>query len=166
MKSAEGSAFSLPLKGGGTGWGSTAQRLESSLRRDTDPLPASPFQGEVKKDAVTPASAVLNCRQRDPAGIDRKAWCYVHPFNSRVTRDSITRMPASLSLRQGTTAKFSPPCCLKTAAFSTAISSNVSRQSAEKPGVITSRFLHPRSASVWTVSMVAGVNHSARPNRD
>jgi hypothetical protein len=52
------------------GWGSAAQRLESSLRRDTDPLPASPFQGEVKKDAVTPASsAVLNCRQRDPAGI-------------------------------------------------------------------------------------------------
>ena len=52
------------------GWGSGAQRLGSSLLRDTDPLPASPFQGEVKKDAVTPASsAILNCRQCDTAGI-------------------------------------------------------------------------------------------------
>ena len=43
-------------------------------------------------------------------------------------------MPGSLSLRQGIAANCSPPLCLKISAFSCAISSSVSRQSAEKPG--------------------------------
>ena len=50
---------------------------------------------------------------------------------------------ARLSLRQGMAAKFSPPACLKISAFSMAISSSVSRQSAEKPGVMTARFFTP-----------------------
>ena len=43
-------------------------------------------------------------------------------------------MPGSLSFRQGMAANCSPPLCLKISAFSCAISSSVSRQSAEKPG--------------------------------
>ena len=63
-------------------------------------------------------------------------------------------------------AKFSPPCLRKISAFSTAISSSVSRQSAAKPGVITARFFTPRSASAFTVWSVQGCSHSARPKRD
>ncbi len=53
-------------------------------------------------------------------------------------------MPGSLSFRQGMAAKFSPPWRLKMWAFSIAISSSVSRQSAAKPGITTARFLTPR----------------------
>src|SRR5262249_38862892 len=78
----------------------------------------------------------------------------IHPCNSRRTRCAITRMPASLSLRQGMAANFSPPLALKICAFSTAISSNVSRQSAEKPGVTTARFFTPLRANASTVLSV------------
>ena len=66
----------------------------------------------------------------------------------------IISMPASLSLRQGMAAKLVPPLRLNTRAFSTAISSSVSRQSAEKPGVRTTRFLTPFLASALTVWIV------------
>src|SRR5919109_317881 len=56
----------------------------------------------------------------------------------------MTSMPGALSLRHGMVAKFSPPCFLKIRAFSTAISSSVSRQSAAKPGMMTAIFLTPR----------------------
>jgi len=59
----------------------------------------------------------------------------------------MTSMPASLSLRQGMAANCSPPLCLNIPAFSWAISSSVSRQSAEKPGVTTAMRRTPSFAS-------------------
>ncbi len=73
--------------------------------------------------------------------------CQIHPSSSRSAICRITSMPGALSLRQGIAAKFSPPCFLKMCAFSTAISSSVSRQSEEKPGVMTARFFTPLPAS-------------------
>ena len=63
-------------------------------------------------------------------------------------------------------AKFSPPFFLNISAFSTAISSSVSRQSTEKPGVMTATFLTPLLASYLTVLSVAGSSHLALPKRD
>src|SRR6266508_5227064 len=60
---------------------------------------------------------------------------HAQPLSSRSAICQITSMPGALSLRQGMAAKFSPPYFLKRRAFSMAISSSVSRQSAEKPGV-------------------------------
>jgi RimJ/RimL family protein N-acetyltransferase len=74
--------------------------------------------------------------------------------SSRNTTWRNTAMPASLSLRQGMATKLFPPFALKICAFSTAISSSVSRQSAAKPGVTTARFFTPLSARFFTVSSV------------
>jgi len=60
---------------------------------------------------------------------------HTQPFSSRMANCQISSMPASLSLRQGISAKFWPPARLNARALSTAISSSVSRQSAAKPGV-------------------------------
>ena len=46
------------------------------------------------------------------------------------------------------------------------ISSIVSRQSAEKPGLMMAIRLTPFAASAFTVASVAGFSHSARPNCD
>src|SRR5438876_790728 len=61
----------------------------------------------------------------------------IQPWSSRSTSWRMTSIPGSLSFRQGIAAKCSPPLCLKISAFSCAISSSVSRQSAENPGVTT-----------------------------
>ena len=88
----------------------------------------------------------------------RRAWTapydHTQPLSSRMASCQIISMPASLSLRHGMTAKFCPPLRLNTRAFSTAISSSVSRQSAEKPGMIMTRFFTPFLASAFTVLIV------------
>src|SRR5215471_16351596 len=58
------------------------------------------------------------------------------------------------------------PYFLNRRAFSIAISSSVSRQSAEKPGVTTARFFTPSLASFLRVRLVEGSSHLPRPNRD
>ena len=70
------------------------------------------------------------------------------------TTSRITCMPCALSFRHGMAAKFTPPLALKISPFSTAISSSVSRQSAEKPGVTIARFFTPLCASASTVLSV------------
>src|ERR1700722_904869 len=89
-----------------------------------------------------------------PCGIRHRAGAHTQPLSSRSTTVQITSMPGSLSLRQGMCTKFSPPFFLKMWAFSTAISSSVSRQSAAKPGVTTARFLTPCLARLFTVASV------------
>jgi hypothetical protein len=79
---------------------------------------------------------------------------YTHPASSRRAIASSTAIPSSLSLRHGSAANFSPPAAWKYSAFSTPISSNVSRQSAAKPGVSTARRFTPcwaRVRTVWSV---------------
>ena len=51
-------------------------------------------------------------------------------------------------------------------AFSTAISSSVSRQSAEKPGVTTARFLDAALGQRLDSLVGVRLSHSAKPNRD
>src|SRR5262249_45701573 len=96
----------------------------------------------------------------------RRADGYTQPLSSRSAICQITSMPGALSLRQGIAAKFSPPYFLKIRAPSTAISSSVSRQSAEKPGMITATFFTPLLARFLRVRLVRGSSHLPRQNRD
>ena len=57
-------------------------------------------------------------------------------------------MPSALSLRQGIAAKCSPPFSRNVSPARMAISSSVSRQSAEKPGVITATVATPDSGQL------------------
>ena len=127
-----------------------ARRGQRLLHGPDCPSCASSGATGERKDAAQSADILTSC----PPSIRSVSALRSSPAARARTKREITAMPCSLSLRQGIAEKFSPPLARKISAFSTAISSSVSRQSAEKPGVTTARFFTPRCASASTVLSV------------
>ena len=81
-------------------------------------------------------------------------------------KDFNKRMWSSLSFKQGTISKFSPPALTKLSLPWIKISSKVSTQSDEKPGQIKRTFLTPSLGKFSKVLSVYGWSHSCGPNLD
>ena len=94
----------------------------------------------------------------------------LHRFTANLpflAQDAFHRVdPGGWSFKHGQARSCSPPACMKVSRASLPISSNVSRQSAVKPGIATKTCFSPALASRVSVSSVYGFSHRSRPNSD
>jgi hypothetical protein len=111
-----------------------------------------PVLGDRPAAPVGNDGASVGMPVRDPSA--KHLRCRTRRFGGLLENSAAVVRMLSLSFRQSIRAKHSPPPAKKYSAFSLPISSIVSRQSAEKPGVTTAIRLMPWAASVFIVSSV------------